>query len=477
MVRVYLDSNVYRKIKQNTNSNNLKSKLIDNDDSLLFLYSHAHIKDLHQDKTEKKFEDLDFMCQIVKDNYLMYNDDTENFVPFIVNPREAYEADTTENIFNLDWLASNIDSVPSWMALYPEYKEFSSVLKDILDTKINFDIDISSLPDEVVENLSRIMPINIGDISIKSWIQNYWDKTNSIFNDPDIYRKLRRSLHSYLGVDKFVIDYNSFDFDDDLKNSPLKMKFKEYVDSFFDNNSLKKTEFNYHVYAYLSLDILGISKEKGRSVKYTNLFNDALHSAYGGYTDIVVSEDEGFLKKSSILYKLLNVSTQVIHIDDLEKNIDSFFSKNYSSDYFINSIFNNVKYGIVLHTRNSLAYNRITYIIKSNYKYFNFFNYVNHIIEDNNEYILLRRISKNYSHFTSFKEYENLTNYLIKMFGVDDNLNNEFEEFDLECIRLKKWNGRIWNYKNYDIKLEINEGIEDICLSIGPIKNISDLLL
>jgi hypothetical protein len=75
MNRVYLDSNIYRylKINQGNNTSSLFENLIQSKEELMFYYSYAHLSDLSKDKTEKKFEDLLFMEQLVEKNFLNLN--------------------------------------------------------------------------------------------------------------------------------------------------------------------------------------------------------------------------------------------------------------------------------------------------------------------------------------------------------------------------------------------------------------------
>jgi hypothetical protein len=38
--------------------------------------------------------------------------------------------------------------------------------------------------------------------------------------------------------------------------------------------------------------------------------NDGYHSYYGAFCDYVVSDDQGFLKKTKAMYKLLNIKNR-----------------------------------------------------------------------------------------------------------------------------------------------------------------------
>jgi hypothetical protein len=79
MNRVYLDSNIYRylKINQGNNASSLFENLIQSKEELMFYYSYAHLSDLSKDKTDKKFEDLLFMEQLVDKNFLNLNSEDQ----------------------------------------------------------------------------------------------------------------------------------------------------------------------------------------------------------------------------------------------------------------------------------------------------------------------------------------------------------------------------------------------------------------
>ena len=87
------------------------------------------------------------------------------------------------------------------------------------------------------------------------------------------------------------------------------------------------------------MDLLGISKEPSKKVKFRNVMNDAFHSYYGAFCDYVVSDDQGFLKKTKAMYKLLNIKTEVFEINEFISYF-SLLSKNYEDnlDKFIDLI-------------------------------------------------------------------------------------------------------------------------------------------
>ena len=86
---------------------------------------------------------------------------------------------------------------------------------------------------------------------------------------------------------------------------------------------------------------------------------------------------------------------------------------------------------------------------KLNNHHFDYFNYFNAIdFEEKGYRYLLYSFVDNYSTFTSYIEYEFVTNKVSKLFGVDDNGRLTFSDIDLEEIKINKWIGRQWKFDN-----------------------------
>ena len=256
-------------------------------------------------------------------------------------------------------------------------------------------------------------------------------------DDKTAYKGLRNAVDKNINNGKFTVEYDNIDFNDDLKNSVLQKTFIEYVNTNLNPNGDKIiTDYDFYIQAYFTLDLLGISKEK--NARFKNVMNDGYHSYYGAFCDFVVSDDQGFLKKTKALYKLLGIESKVYHIDEFI----SYFTllknslENDSSTFF-QLLINDIKNGLVLENKNSLKYNRQTTIIKPFHSYLNYFNRIESISEDNQRFILLRRKTKNYSYFSFYREYEGIINIAFKLFGYDkfecSNNAANIEEFEHYC--------------------------------------------
>src|SRR5690349_21517744 len=91
MIKIYLDTNIYAKLKLPENKEFLDSLISYGDLEALFCYSQAHLNDLHQDKSEKKFLDLETIDLLCHDNFLHYDDKNDSVGSLLVHPIEAYD--------------------------------------------------------------------------------------------------------------------------------------------------------------------------------------------------------------------------------------------------------------------------------------------------------------------------------------------------------------------------------------------------
>ena len=75
MERIYFDKQVFSFLFKNTNPTykDFLKELYLNREKFLFCYSHGHMLDLKNDKTDIKYKELEFMETLVKDNYLSYH--------------------------------------------------------------------------------------------------------------------------------------------------------------------------------------------------------------------------------------------------------------------------------------------------------------------------------------------------------------------------------------------------------------------
>jgi hypothetical protein len=454
-MRVYFDKQIYSNLfKLNQEKYITLSKKIEQR-NFIICYSHALLLDLKNDKTDFKYKELDFIESLVNDNYISYHALNKVTSAYLAKPREAFEDvenETTEidfeEIFNFD-----IDGLSN------EEKQIIKSAREMIfntDFDMNF-IDKNSFPEEHKELFSKLFPEVKSSLNLKDAITYFMDFIDTLNEDKSIYKQLRNLSSAYLNNKKFEINYNEIDFNDELKNSALKKTFLEHIEQTINPNGKKDvSKYDYFTNSYLNLDILGISKESAKNVKFRNLMNDAFHSYYGAYCDCVVSEDIGFIKKTRVLYNLFNISTKVLHVDEFIEFYDILFPDlpNNAVEFF-EKIGKNIEHWELTEHYSIINLKRTISRYKTNYNILSYFNRAEYLLEKNKKYIYLFRERNNYSSFDMYREYEFIVNNAHKIFGTDINSKTKYsfkEENDL--IKKDKWKGRFWDFGTYTLFIE-----------------------
>lgn len=474
MERVYLDKQIFSYLFKADNPvyQSFLADLIRHKDKFLYCYSHAHLLDLKHDKTEIKYKELEFIETLVDDNYLSYSAIEKQTFCYLVKPIDAFKSiEIQPDNLSLSNLFDNLDLSEAT----PKQREEILKAKDLLLYQ-KFDLGIPhvpNLPSDISQPLKKILPLGIDPMTMVEWAEHFMGTLVSMEEDKTIYKDLRNFVDKNLNNGRFTVDYDSIDFNDELKNSTLQKSFIEYVSNNLNPNGDKGiTNYDFFTQAYFTLDLLGISKEPSKKVRFTNMMNDSYHSYYGAFCDYVISDDQGFIKKTKALYKLLGIQSTVYHIDEFISRFtlltNSFET---SSSSFFGLLNNDLKNGVILNKTNSIRSNRQITTIKPNCKYLGFFNNMDLLAQDNQDYILLTKSSKNYSNFSFYREYEGLVNKAIQLFGSDNQFKGNFNwDQEVKEIKERNWEGRFWNFTNMTILLEINKGINEIGLLITPKK-------
>jgi hypothetical protein len=465
-MRIYLDKQIFSHLFKQEKSQyvDLLKKLYDYKSNGIFCYSHAHLLDLKNDKTDIKYDELKFMETLVEDNYLSYHAIDKYTSCYLVKPLEAFaDIDIEEEEFDVSDIF-NLDT----SLMTEEQNDNLAIVKNLFnDFKFDFSFLKENLPEDADDSINKIIPSE--KMSIMDLTQHMMSMVKNMEEDKSFYKGLRGTSDKYLNNGKFTVDFNSIDFNDDLKNSALQKTFIEFVNGNLNPNGNKKvTRYDFFTNAYFSLDLLGISKEPAKTVKFRNVLNDGFHSYYGAYCDYVISDDNGFLKKTKALYKLLKIDTKVLHIDEFINSFSfSIDNEEICQDTFFSLLINDIKNGLIVNSKKSLQFNRETITFKSNHNYLGNFNRIDQMIQDNVTYLYLYKEIKNYSNFTFFKEYEIVINNAVKIFGADTNFKGNFNwSNELKEIEDSTWKGRFWDFKDFTILIDINKGTENLGLQL-----------
>ncbi|MEO7990980.1 MAG: hypothetical protein ABI663_15640 [Chryseolinea sp.] len=473
MERIYFDKQIFSFLFKDNDPvyQNFLVELYNNKQNFLYCYSRGHLLDLKNDKTEIKYKELEFIETLVGDNYISYNAVAKKTSCYLATPKEVFkdieEEDDDPISFNNLFDDLDLDSATE------EQREQITRAKEIF-TNQKFDFgfsNLSELSDELKGPLGKMLPIGKSSMTLMEWTEYFMESLKSMEEDKSVYKGLRNVVDQHINNGKFVVDFDTIDFNDDLKNSVLKKSFTEYVNGNLNPNGNKEvTDYDFFLNAYFTLDVLGISKEPSKNVKFRNVINDSYHSYYGAFCDYVVSDDLGFLKKSRALYRLLDIRTKIFHVDEFIRSFN-LLSKSIECDLdsFFKLLDNDLRNGIVINSKPSIKYNRHTTTIKPYHQYLGYFNRIDSMKEDNQDLVYLYRSTKNYSYFNFYREYEGVINKAIALFGSDFEFKSWYrwpEENDE--IEKGTWKGRFWKFDNLTLQLDINEGTEKIGLLVIP---------
>lgn len=466
-MRIYLDKQILSRLFKADipKYRELLEKIYDSKDHLLYCFSHAHLLDLNQDKTEIKYSELDFIESIVDNNYIAYNSSKKTTQPYLAKPKEAFLEGFEEEKINFKSFFSSdkIFETEEEKILFRALKELFFNLK--LDFNFWNDDNLDPKYQNLIDNL---FPDRKDYMSIYEIYEAFFEVHNRIQNIPSIYKELRNftDLKYY---EKFQINYNEIDFNDELKNSELKLSFIDYVKKILENQNNDYSRRDFFCQAYVSLDLLGISREPSKTVKFKNMVFDSLHSYYGAYCDIVISDDSGFLKKTKVLYKLLDIDTKVLDADEFIKTFSfTIQNKEKGKENFAPLLKHDLNNGLIINSKKSIRYNRETITIKPLHNYFGHFNRIDRITQDGIDYVYLYREIRNYSSSVNmlfYREIELIVNIGINYFGIDSNSKKHFEwDKEIEEINQGNWQGRFWDFDDFEILIDINEGTKNIGL-------------
>ncbi|WJS94765.1 hypothetical protein NYQ10_22055 [Flavobacterium johnsoniae] len=450
MKRVYLDSNVFRYLKQNPDLLEMTFDVINN---FMFYYSYAHLADLSRDKTDKKFDDLIFMENLVDQNFLNLQPDRKYVNVQIVSPTKAFESLTNFNFSDINFHDIIDDAFPKDNST-PEIDKAKELLKIFLTFPIK-SLGMEDLNFQTKDSAVDIISPN-GTNSILEYLEKLVKTFDNLNTDVKLWRELRNYTIESLNFSNFEIDIQNIEFDKQLENTKLKSTFIEFVENAL--SSFKKKEnrdqYNFFITAYTCLNLLGIDKEKNKKVVFSSFQNDAQHAYYAAHCEYLVSDDEQLLFKAKALYNLLNINTKVLHANEFFNNLNKIgCNGELEFEDFMNrlrNLENNINFS------ESTSFEGQTFF-RLNDSYFDYFNEMQIIkVENENPIFAFYKEYENYSNFSSFEEMELITNRIVRALGRDLYNLKSYSENDTLQIKNDEWQGRIWDFDYSKFYLEIN---------------------
>jgi hypothetical protein len=464
MISVYFDSQIFRYLKNKDKYpgildtiSNLEKCLQENRSKFLFFYSHAHLLDLDNDLSDKKYDDLNFIENIVDDNYLCHT--TENKTHYyLFKPNKAYQNMVQDKfdgsnldireIFSLDKLNEIYDNNPP-----KEIVESLNLIENI--TLSDLIPNINVIPTELKETLSKFLPLSNPNIPFLDYINTVSALNVNFQEDISIYKDLRNLISNKTNGAVTSLDLDSFDFVMEMKDTKIEKHFLDFV-----KDSVHKkdyTQFDLHYQCYFHLDLLGLETDK--KVKTKNILHDAHHSFYASYCDIFVSDDAQIKLKSKIVNKLFDIETKILSIEEFINFVNEYSKKeNKNERTLFLEMMDIIISNKVRKVLNPFPGRRVR-IFDNDILLFDYFNEIRLIEEGKSKYVVYRHEIKNYHGANAdFKVIEAVVNKAIRLFGLDEEQfgNFSFKEERKE-INEDKWRGRYW-LKNigWGYSLEIN---------------------
>lgn len=469
MKRIYFDSNIFRFLKKKDKPLyiNLNNNLRKYSDRLIYYFSYAHLLDLKQDKTDHKFADLEFMEEFVETNYLQLEYKEKFVVVQKFTPKEAF--DTIEYITPKEYF----DFDGELFGEMPFAKE--PPLQKLMEMPLTFNLasNMVGQSEETINFWKKIIPEIKDTYTFSELLELSSKMYENLYEDKTMYKDIRRFFMENLSlVNKYDIDIENFNFDADLRDTPLQKSFLEYVKESISKKNETQKEFIFFTKAYILLNVLGVDKEKNKKAILVNTQNDGQHAYYAAHCEYFVSDDEGLRLKAKVLYKLLGIETKVLSVEEFADSISLISGQlDVSMQGYIEFLNYELQNSLFIGDKYSFKYKRQNFIFKTNNHHFGYFNFFEHIVDENGRiFVVFYKEINNYSRFMSYTELATVTNKIVKIFGVDDSNKGDYTEEDAKRISNNEWEGRTWTVDNGNMifRLEINKGSNEFCFWIRP---------
>ena len=185
------------------------------------------------------------------------------------------------------------------------------------------------------------------------------------------------------------------------------------------------------------------------------LLNDARHSYFGAFCDLVVSRDNDFIRKSTFLYDLFDIAVPIIHLKDFEAHLTELEKQEQKT--IIDLIRETSREDLTTRLMNvDEAEGEKAHFFRLTQYYFSYINMLVFVTSDLGSYFQFTKAPNGGSPYVLTKEIQQLTNRLVKELGADTNGQTNFNHTE---IINGKWSGRIWAFNNNILSLNFNNAI------------------
>lgn len=474
MIRIYLDTNVFSKFKRGE-LEHLFNRLQElHEKKTLIFYSQAHLNDLSRDSTDNKYQELQVMKKLCSNNFLQYDFEKDYIRNPLAFPHEAYEYFIPED--------SSFEKIFSEVFSIDEETDESGLIKASIDYFMSQEVDLELDKHRInstteAKEILKSLGITKSRFKMSEWIEIVGQMMDKFGGDNSIIKNLRRLSKEYLEVEKFNVNIDDVNFNQNLAKTQLGKSFLELLEEQVDLLKPKDgqiTRYSRISTAFNMLNFFGFDNEKNKKVKFLNTQHDGEHCIYGSICDVVVSDDKGFRQKTKFLYNLYKLDTLVYSVEEFIKVLPTIIDKDVCSVKELNELVNyDLENGLIISVNTSIIKEQKNDVIKLRNRYFNHFNRLSRVslISDNSKYLVLYRNSSEIYSQIFTKDYKNMIDRLHRVFGADDFFRKGFDEKDQEQLDSGNWIGRTWTYNETTYRLLRNPDSGKINLQIGPLKN------
>jgi hypothetical protein len=323
MIRFYLDSNVFRYVKEGHPSfdpqlsetmNALKGKI-------LYLFSDAHLDDLQESPAAFRDIDLKIIGDYCGDNYFMWDPIERKVVFEAITPMEAF--------YHKDYQASkamlqdpfNIDQLFKDLGTEPEVQLIKDALQAFWDSPASIptnEADVAKMTPNQKEWYDKIMPGFKSNMTVGEMMKSISPFSGKLLNDSREVHALRRFIATYMDRSQFSYDKWGLEFDERFRKVSGGKSFLEMIDSMILEDKKNDTEMRFN-YAFTYLEMFNITQErtgkrkkKAKRFDFQSLYRDAHHAYIGSYCDYFITDDTGLHQKAHVIYQLMDIKTKVL---------------------------------------------------------------------------------------------------------------------------------------------------------------------
>lgn len=413
----------------------LNNRLQELKDYFVIVFSEAHIYDLQNDLSNKKNDDLKFIEKFSGNNYINKNWSDQDTICYLATPSEVFDdlidsspfqnikpllEETFSDLNDMD----GISGVGNLINAFKGIKIKTATIKDFLKFE-----DEKTIPDIFKEAfIPDKEDLSIGEL-VDFYLENFHQK---FFNNPNYFKEFRREsinlskIKNDLSADNPALEFN-------YNNEVYSQELDSFIDSQAKVYKEKKQFKTLYITIYNYLHITGFDKQKNSKSNLKNNYNDALHSFYGGYCDIFVTNDKATRDCSNFMYKKFFTNTVVVN--------SSEFLNILNSPKLKEQFYSNFAEKFLMFFQNCFAFSRdiieknivcTQYEIKESF--FGYFDILLHYqLLDNSQSFRLTRLNNSYSNFTMYAELEAIKNRISLIFGTPINTKKE-HNFIIEAV-------------------------------------------